>query len=142
MADTCRILVTGSRDWDDWRTITGALIQARRDLNPDAMPVVVHGCARGADFLAAQAARKLGWEVEDHPADWHGPCRGTCPARDHRIGSQSGTICPAAGPYRNAEMVALGADVCLAFIRNGSKGATNCAGLAEKAGIPVRRFTA
>lgn len=116
-----RILVTGSRAWDDWRTITGALIEAA-DGKPRPV-TVVHGCARGADSLAAQAARKLGWEVEGHPADWefHGK---------------------AAGFRRNAEMVALGADVMLAFIRDGSRGATHCAGLAAKAGIPVRIFRA
>ncbi len=117
-----RILVTGSRDWDDWRTITGALIQGRRDFSPDEIPTVVHGCARGADFLAAQAARKLGWHVEDHPAGWE------------RHGRR-------AGPRRNAEMVALGAGICLAFIKDGSPGATHCAGLAEKATILTRRFT-
>jgi len=122
VAETCRILVTGSRTWTDWRTITGALIQARRDLNPDRLPVLVQGCAAGADFLAAQAARKLGWEVEDHPADWSGHGK-------------------AAGFRRNQAMVALGADICLAFIRDGSKGATHCAAAAERAGIPVRRFT-
>jgi hypothetical protein len=115
-----RILVTGSRTWTDWRTITAALLDAAS--GHDAV-MLVQGCAAGADFLAAQAARKLGWEVEDHPADWD------------RFGK-------AAGYRRNAEMVALGADVCLAFIRDGSKGATHCADLAEKAGIPVRRFTA
>jgi hypothetical protein len=116
-----RILVTGSREWADWRTITAALIEAA-DGKPRPV-TVVHGCARGADFLAAQAARKLGWEVEDHPADWEHHGR-------------------AAGLRRNAEMVALGADVCLAFIRDGSRGATHCAETARKAGVPVRYFRA
>ena len=123
MTDTFRILVTGSRDWDDWRTITGALIQARRDGNPDAVPTVVHGCARGADFLAAQAARKLGWDVEDHPARW----------------DQFGKV---AGFRRNQAMVALGADICLVFRQRGAgnRGTSHCAELAGKAGIPLREF--
>ena len=105
----------------------------------------VQGRYLGGDWLAEWAALNMGslWRIERHPADWEAPCRATCPARSHRITGRSGvTTCPAAGPYRNADMVALGADVCLALIKDGSRGASGCADLADKAGILVRRFPA
>jgi hypothetical protein len=123
-----RILVTGSRDWLDIHAVERALLEYHPvdsqgfDL-PDK-PTLVHGdCPRGADRMAKIAAKFLGWKLEPHPANWE-------------------TLGKRAGFVRNAEMVELGADVCLAFIRNGSKGATHTAELAEKAGIPVRRFLA
>jgi hypothetical protein len=125
-----RILVTGSRIWDDecavWQALAETALAA-----PDRMPVtVVHGaCPHGADAHAARWARAAAATgrrpvtEEPHPADW---------------GSHSSR----AGIIRNTLMVDLGADVCLAFIRGNSRGATHTAALAEKAGIPVRRWTA
>jgi hypothetical protein len=121
MTEPYRILVTGSRDWDDTEGLRFALIRvwAPRHRLP---VVVVHGaCPTGADAMAAEWAHDYGVRAEEHPADW----------------DQFGK---AAGPKRNAEMVAAGAQVCLAFIRNDSRGATHCAGLAEQAGIEVRRY--
>ncbi len=123
-----RVLVTGSRTWDDWATVYGALEGEHHQAAGKCL-LVVHGdCRSGADALAGQwadLARRQGLNVdqEPHPADWE-------------------YYGKAAGFRRNAEMVALGAAVCLAFIRDGSRGATHCADLAEKAGIPTRRFTA
>lgn len=117
-----RILLTGSRDWGSPEGLALALGIAVGEGPHRSRVVVVHGaCPTGADAIADRICRDHGIAVEPHPADWE----------------QYGR---AAGPLRNAEMVALGADVCLAFIRNGSRGATHCAGLAEKAGIPTERF--
>ena len=119
-----RVLVTGSRTWTDHQTIYAAL-DAEAAGAPDGIVLVHGGCPTGADEIAEQWSR-TSWAVrltvERHPADWttHGD---------------------RAGPRRNTEMVALGADVCLAFIRNSSPGATHTAGEAERAGIPVVRWT-
>lgn len=140
-----RILVTGSRDWPDDYAVDDTLsdVEQQRD-DPGAPFVVVHGaCPTGADAYAARWVE--GWRgypveggeyvtEEPHPADWDTHGR-------------------AAGFRRNAEMVNLGADLCLAFISDctsprcirsdphPSHGATHTADLAEKAGIPTRRFT-
>jgi len=116
-----RILVTGSRYWRDLHTVEVALREVWLKHHAGAAPedtVVVHGGARGADACAAVLAPRMGFKVEEHPADWdrHGK---------------------AAGPIRNQYMVDLGADVCLAFPIGESRGTRDCIRAAEKAGIPV-----
>ncbi|MFE0647461.1 SLOG family protein [Streptomyces sp. NPDC059534] len=140
-----RMLVTGSRDWDDVPGIGAALEEALRVAGPRPL-LVVHGdCPSGADWHADHYARWLRGkgrkvDVEQHPAQGH-------PTQD--FGPW-----PGAGPRRNAFMVSLGADLCLAFIGpctsprcrrtepHPSHGASGCADLAEAAGIPTRRITA
>ena len=113
---TRRILITGSRDWDNPQAIELALVE-----HANVGDTLVSGaCRTGADRMGEQAWETFG-PVETHPADWN------------THGKRAGFI-------RNTEMVKLGADICLAFIRNGSKGATMTADLAEKAGIRVERY--
>src|SRR5215469_16729271 len=103
MRQPFRLLVTGSRTWHDIPAIEQALavILAR---HPEGVLLVHGACPRGADAIAAAyAARTPGYRVEAHPADWH---------RYER----------AAGYRRNVEMIALGADGCATFIRDGSPG--------------------
>ncbi|MER5843234.1 SLOG family protein [Streptomyces prasinus] len=154
MVKPYRVLVTGSRDWADEKLIRRELTRAWREAGGPI--VVVHGgCPTGADAQAVQwvadwpSTGFSGATEERHPADWD-HCTDACP-QGHRKPKRPGDMvhpgvcddyCPAAGPRRNRELVRLGADLCLAFIRDGSRGASHTAALAEKAGIPVRRFTA
>lgn len=145
-----RILVTGSRSWDDAKTIHVALDALGRGLieGRDPVFVVVHGaCPDGADAIADRWVRENAsrWvrysagpgddrpmlTAERHPALWQ------------KFGKR-------AGPVRNEIMVSRGASLCLAFIApcsnsdcdepkpHGSHGATHCAELASDAGIPMR----
>lgn len=78
---------------------------------------------KAAKVVAEEFAAGLGLTIEHHSADWK-------------------TDGKRAGYLRNAEMVALGADICLAYIKNGSRGATMPARMAEKAGITTIRRNA
>lgn len=125
---TYRALFTGSRHHRGKAAIWAALDAVHAD-HPDML--LVHGACyppedehgsrphRSADWLAHLWAIARGVPEEPHPADWarHGP---------------------AAGPIRNAEMVNLGADECLAAPLGRSPGTRGCAHLAQAAGIPVR----
>lgn len=114
-----RILVTGSRDWDDELEIKRVLRE--HDVNLWNMVLVSGACPTGADAMAERIAESLGWLIERHPANWN------------KYGKRAGFV-------RNSEMVNLGADVCLAFIKNESRGATMTATLAIKAGIDTLVF--
>jgi hypothetical protein len=119
-----RVLVTGSRNWTDPQAIADALTDVLEPRPTPGIPVLVHGGARGADRLADQIWRDFiqhGLDLhppEVHRADWE------------RYGRRAGIV-------RNAEMIAAGAAVCLAFPIGESRGTRHCMQLAEKAGIPV-----
>ena len=115
-----RILITGSRDWDDFRVIELAIFNTLDEHQvPPEYATIVHGDnPLGADFFASVLASTFGTREERHPAMWN-------------IYGKS------AGPIRNLEMIELGADICLAFIKDNSPGASHCALAAKTAGIPT-----
>jgi SLOG family YspA-like protein len=118
-----RVLVTASRTWSDAYPI-------RRDLGDLCGRacwefVVVHGGADGGDTIAAQ------W-VADQRRGGNNDVSEECHLADWKLHGR------AAGIVRNVEMVRSGIDVCLAYIRDDSKGATHCAMTAEAAGIETR----
>lgn len=114
-----RVLVTGSRTWDDTRTIRWVLVEL--DKSPGPHTLVSGACPNGADAIAETIAEGLGWTVERHPADWD------------RYGKRAGWI-------RNNEMADLGADCCVAFHRDNSRGTQHCINACHKRGIPVTEY--
>ncbi len=121
---TYRILITGSRTWTDRSLIRDVLKDAHRQAQKEGhgeIILVSGACPKGADRMCEEIWEANGLLVEKHPADWE-----KYPGR--------------AGYIRNAEMVDLGANLCLAFIKDHSKGGSMTASLAEKANIPTRRY--
>lgn len=112
-----RLLISGSRDWEDKDVILAELREVAREHGTD-VTLVSGSCPRGADALCESLARRLGWVVETHPAQWD------------KFGKS-------AGYKRNELMVLLGADKLIAFRKNLSKGTSHTIALAQKAGIPT-----
>jgi hypothetical protein len=113
---TKRILITGSRTWDDRDRMARILWYVY-----DEGAVLVSGNGpSGADSMAEEIWEGLGGTVERHPADW-------------RKGRGAGT-------ERNKAMVHLGADICLAFWDGESNGTRHCANYATLHGIPTTWF--
>lgn len=124
-----RIGVTGGRDFAGHQLVMHAL----RQMPADA--VLVHGAAPGADTLAAEWWGDIqGRPTDPHPADWPGPCRATC-APNHRRPRGDGTYCPAAGVYRNQEMLDSGLDLLIAF--PGGTGTADMVRRSRDAGVKV-----
>lgn len=108
------VVVTGSRGWTDAEAIANDINR----LPPGS--TVIHGGAKGADTIAANAALARGdLIVRKMPADWatHGR---------------------SAGMRRNAAMMDLMPDEVLAYWDQTSPGTANAIAAARRRGIPVR----
>jgi hypothetical protein len=112
------ILVTGSRDWDDYQTIWSELNKCI------SAELLLHGMARGADRLADRAAKELKFKaIRGYPALWDEYGR-------------------SAGPIRNSLMLTHGKpDFVLAFQKDGSRGTQHMIDIARKAGVSVKVIT-
>lgn len=136
-----RVLVTISRTWRQWSRARGVL-EAVYERHPDA--VLVHGDAKQGDQTLAGIWRSLGGVDDPMPADWDtcDPENDVACRRQHRKKRRDDTeYCPTAGHRRNTTMVETSPDLVLAFIRNNSRGATDCATKARDAGFRVVSYT-
>ena len=74
-----RILICGSRDWNDFNTIKKYLQTLPKDT------VIIHGGCRGADSIAGYLAKQMEMEVQVYKADWNKFGKGAGPQRNQRM---------------------------------------------------------
>ena len=118
-----RFLITGSRVWTNKDRMYWVFFELHKQLvNSNREAILVHGGAAGADLMAKEIWEAFGRPTEQHLADWD------------KFGRSAGYV-------RNAQMIESGANLCVAFIKDDSRGASHCANIAAKAGIKVVRFT-
>jgi hypothetical protein len=129
---TARILITGSREWDDKETLWAELDSLRARYGTEL--VIVHGACYpkedesgerpeiSADYLAHLWCLSRGVREEAYPANWY----------------PNGKLDKKAGHDRNQYMCDKGTyRGCLAFPLDGN-GTWDCIKRANRAGIPVR----
>ncbi|MEU1071859.1 MULTISPECIES: hypothetical protein [unclassified Streptomyces] len=155
------VIVAGSRNHPDPGFASYTLARLILEEIVRNVPVIVrHGACPGEKSVDQEIHRWIGAvgqfagvTEEPYPADWD-HCTTDCPAdAAHRRRKKPGdvhhpgllaTYCPAAGPRRNAEMVATlpRAHQALVFPspRGPSYGTRNCARLCRQARIEVREI--
>ena len=128
-----RLMITGSRTWDDPQAIERALSWWLSSAGTGNHVLVSGACAKGADRMAEQAWGQWAAEaakvpdpsytltIERHPADWQLHGRG-------------------AGAIRNRQMVQSGIDYALAFWMDGSPGTRHALSEIVRARVPYTLF--
>jgi hypothetical protein len=116
-----RVIVAGSRDFDDYELVRKSLDEILVNMPPSST-CIVSGTARGADMLGERYAKERGYKIAPFPAKW----------RDEK-----GNYDPGAGYARNAQMAEAGTHLVV-FWDGVSKGTKNMLSEAGVRNIPVR----
>lgn len=111
-----KVLICGSREYDNWQFFCAELDRLRERIKYDT---IIHGDAPGTDTMAGVYARQRDIPLEVYPADW----------------DQFGK---AAGPIRNKQMLDEGKpDLVIAFLSKDSKGTKDMISQSEKSKIKM-----
>lgn len=136
-----RVLVCGSRSYEDRFPIHASLDALALGLPPGEKIIVINGFAAGVDRMADEWAsdHETGqpWRFA---ADW-ATCTDACPPGHHRTNRAGAIYCPLAGIRRNQRMLDEGRpELVLAFTDKPltrSKGTADMVRRARAAGITV-----
>jgi hypothetical protein len=118
-----KVLTTGSRTWEGvyGYSMTGLVLGRLQALSlalHSPLRLMNGACPQGSDVQVKRWAANRNVPLEEFPADWMNYGK-------------------AAGPMRNMYMVNLGADMCVAFLRDNSRGTQGTIDLARAAKIPT-----
>lgn len=122
-----RLLIAGSRDFDDFDTLrvfADEILQTMKQKYPDTNVSIISGSATGADSLGIMYAKMNIIPYKEFPAKWN-------------------LYGKSAGPIRNKEMLDYildGIPYLLAFWDGESRGTKYMIDIAEKAGVPTTVF--
>ena len=114
--DVFRVCVCGGRDYSDINLVNSALDYIKNNITNDKTLIIIQGCARGADALAADWTIRNNVQCEAYPAEWK------------KYGKSAGYV-------RNKIMLDTGLDLLVAF--PGGKGTDMMKKLASKANVKV-----
>ena len=124
MVDELRIVIAGSRDFNDYELLKREVLNiVKYDNRPKDYVKVISGSARGADTLGERFAKEFGLEVKRFIPDWDG------------LGKRAGYV-------RNAEMAKYSVEdyndgMLIAFWDGVSRGTNHMIDLANKHGLEV-----
>ena len=107
-----RIVVAGSRDFDDYETAKEYIDFCIKDLKNSCTLIFVSGTCKGADLLGEKYAIENGFEIERYPAQWN--------------------ICGRGAGIRRNEQMAQVSDIVICFWDGKSKGTKSMIAFAKK----------
>ena len=126
-----RLLVTGSRGYDDVAGLRAALAKAYAARPRGSVLVVVTDWEEDPAYCSGSAPIARQWAIEQQdaqfavqreswPAYWENPCQESCTHLDRRVWRDV-SLCPQAGQRRNEAMCASGIDAGLGAMRVGEE---------------------
>ena len=124
MADELRIIIAGSRNFNDYELLKREVLNiVKYDNRPKEYVKIISGCARGADTLGERFANEMGLEISRFIPDWDG------------LGKRAGYV-------RNAEMAKVAVEddndgMLIAFWDGKSRGTKHMIDLAKRYGLEV-----
>ena len=112
-----KVIIAGGRDFHDYELLENKCDYYLSNLDTDNI-VIVSGMALGADTLGEKYAKRRGYKIDYHPANWN------------KYGKSAGFI-------RNKEMVDI-ASAAICFWDGKSKGTKHTIDLCKEKGIPIK----